>query len=378
MLHLGRVILLMITLFVNSIVVAQTPWGGAYGNEWLAGKYGQTWLRIGISQKGIFKVTLPASFQNKQRQLHLYHRGKEVPLITATATEIEFYGIQNDGASDVLLYRPVPEVRQNPYYSWFSDESAYFLTYSEASTAKMITQQKSSPLSGTIEPYHIQKDLTVYSDEYTHDETTNVQYFALDQSYYDVTKSNTGILHWHWVGGKPVPNPIFSFPFKLKGLVIDKGRQPVIDVLINGRTFTNNQIKASVGKAETSLRDYAGLIEFSNFIPYKQTFTLQASADASGSDVDVDGNGYFKLESKKVTEVVSTTGAYSVTYIQLIYPQKFDMSDVVTQVFNLVTTSASLTRVSVANAPVNARVFDITDPDAPKAIPERTVARVWT
>jgi len=124
----------MLSVVLASIVCngfAQTPWSGVYGNEWLAGKYGQEWLKINVKNKGIYKVTLPGNFQNKAAFLHLYHRGEEVSLLNATATEIQFYGIPNDGKSDALLFysdsnQPDITARVNTYFSLYSDESSYF------------------------------------------------------------------------------------------------------------------------------------------------------------------------------------------------------------------------------------------------------------
>lgn len=81
-----------------------------------------------MSKAGLYKVTLPDAFKNKPNFLHLYHRGEEVTLVSASNTEVEFYGVTNDGASDALLYR-LPTTRKNPYFSIYSDQSTYFLTF---------------------------------------------------------------------------------------------------------------------------------------------------------------------------------------------------------------------------------------------------------
>jgi hypothetical protein len=341
----------------------QTPWSGVYGNEWLAGKYGQSWIRIGVNQKGIQRVTLPASFQNKAGQLHLYHRGVEVALTSASATEIEFYGILNDGASDALLYRPYTGTRANPYYSWYSDESSYFLTFTSSSSTKLAENQANIPLSGNAEAYHLQRDLKVYTDADTYDGTQNLVIHTLDQSYLIEGKGRSSRLYYRRGGANPGGNPIFAYPFQLKNLKADAGRAPVIELLLNGRTFSNNTVKASIGKTASTLRDYSQLMQFSGFVPFKNQYTVNTS-----TDVDAAGQGHLQLESTQVTDQSSSTGVYSVTYVQLIYPQAFNMSGVNSTVFNLLPTTNATSNVSIANVPANAKVYDITNADSPRIL----------
>lgn len=347
-----------------SVGNAQTPWSGVYGNEWLTGKYGQEWLKISVSQKGIHKVTLPANFQNKANQLHLYHRGVEVALTSASNTEIEFYGVPNDGASDALLYRPFTGVRSNPYYSIYSDVSAYFLSFS-GSTTKLAFNQSVIPASGSPESYHLQRDLKVYTESDTYAGSDNLAIHSLDQSFLIEGKGRSSKAYYRKSGATPSGNPIFAYPFQLKNLTLDPNKMPLIEVLLNGRTFTNNKIKASIGKTAAALTDYPGLIEFSDFIPYKKQYTINTSSDIDNGT----GQGHFQLESTQITDQNSTTGLFSVTYIRLIYPQAFNMSGVSSATFNLLPTPNPTSNVSILNAPANARIYDITDADNPRLIP---------
>jgi len=349
-----------------SDALAQSPWSGVYGNEWLAGKYGPNWLKISVSQKGIHKVTLPAGFQNKANQLHLYHRGVEVALISATITEVEFYGVPNDGSSDALLYRPYTGVKKNPYYSWFSDESAYFLTFF-GTPSQMVAVQPIINASGSSEAYHIQRDLTVYTASDTYDGTQNYVYHSLDQSYFNEGKGRSSKAYLKKTG-EVANNHIFPFPFQMKNLVITPDRQPVLEVQVNGRTFTNNSIQASVGKTASNLDNYPTKIEFSDFIPFTATYDVKASSDVNNSNVDANGNGYFQLESLKITDSDNSTGIYSVNYIQTKYPQSFDMTGITSKVFNLLPTANSQSNVIITNAPQNLKVYDITNIHNPRLI----------
>ena len=365
-----RLIFLLVIGLVYSNLQAQLPGTGIYGNEWLAGKYGQDWLRIGVTKKGIQSVTLPTGFKNKSTGLHLYHRGVEVALISATNTTIEFYGVPNDGASDAILYRPYTGVRANPYYSWFSDESAYFLTYSANAGTKLAIDQAVLPLSGDVEPYHMEKELTVFSSSDTYDGSQNLVTHSLDQSYFVDGKGRSSKAYYKRLPGTKAASgdPVFPFPFQLKNLIINPSVQPEIEILLNGRTNSNNQIKVSIGKTSSSLTANPALVEFSGFITHNVKYPIPVSTDASASNVDANGNGHFQLESMKTTTENETTGIFSVNYIVTKYPQTFDMSGLTSKTFNLVGTTNANSNISISNAPAGARIFDITDLDNPRLI----------
>lgn len=360
--YVRTVIYLLMFTLVSGNLIAQ-KWSGVNGNEWLDGKYAQTWIKIGVSQNGVHKVSLPTLFQNKATQLHLYHRGVEVALLSATATEIQFYGVVNDGASDALLYRPYTGVRSNPYYSRYSDQSAYFLTFSSATGAKMAENQSVIPTSGVAELYHLQEEIKLYTEADTYDGTQNLVIHSLDQSYLIEGKGRSSGVYFKRTGSSPSGNPVFSYPFQLKNLSRDPARSPIIEVLLNGRTFSNNIVRASIGQTSVTLRNYDQLMEFSNFVPFKSQYNVNNSLD-----IDAAGQGNFQLESIQITDQSASTGAYSVTYVKLIYPQLFDMSGVSSKVFNLLPSTSSSTNVSIANAPANATIYDITNPDAPRII----------
>lgn len=358
-------LLWLVSLLSTTILFAQVPWGGVNGSEWLAGKYNQEWLKINVKTQAIHRVTLPENFKNKQGQLHLYHRGVEIAMTSISPTQIEFYGIGNDGASDALLYRPYTGVRANPYYSWFSDESSYFLTYSNISIKSIEKQEILSPTSDA-EPYHIQEEIVTYSDDYTHDERTNFVLIPLDQSYFSAGKAATGKLIWKSKNRDSViiGDPIFSYPFQLKNLVRNQNIKPQFEILFNGRTFSNNKIKISIGKSAESLVDYQKFVEFSGFIPYKQFFDLDESTGYDGT-----GKGQLQIETAKVTNTFNTTGAFSVTYLKLRYPQSFDMSNSGSMVFNLMPTKSQSSTIIITNAPLNSKIYDVSDSENVRIIP---------
>ncbi len=360
----GGIFIATLFIFLYNPIYAQ--WSGVYGNEWLVGKYSQEWVKVSVSAKGVHRIALKGNFVGKANQLHLYHRGGEVALISATNAEIEFFGVPNDGASDALLYRPYTGTRMNPYYSWFSDASAYFLTYSSSSETKLAKQQEFIEVSGSPEPYHIQKELTVYSDDYTHDESTNPISFALDQSFYDESKAMTGKAYYKFGSSG---NPVFDFSFQLKKVVKDISLKPKFEVLINSRTLATHTVKSAIGKNVTTLREFEPNLVFNTFAPYKKKFELNTS-----SDIDINGNGTFRLESVTTTNNLNTLGIFSIAYILIEYPQILEMSDSSVAYFNFNPTSNSTSRIQIKNVPIGSRVYDISDYRSPKLLPSTNTA----
>jgi len=86
---------LAVIIFLASTHSIAQKWSGFHGNEWLAGKYSQPWVRIGVTAKGIHKINvsdLPQAFKDADKnRLELWHRGTQVSIIKADANEIVFY-----------------------------------------------------------------------------------------------------------------------------------------------------------------------------------------------------------------------------------------------------------------------------------------------
>jgi hypothetical protein len=228
----------------------QAPEVGTYGNEWIEGKYGQPWLKIEIPEKGIYKITLPSTFQNKSNKLHLYRRGIEVALISSSNTEIEFFGVPNDGASDALLYRPYTGTRANPYFSWFSDIGYYFLTVSESGpSTKLAAHQSSKPLSGSALTYHWQRDVSVYTQEDTYTGSRNSMLHGGNYpSYLKEGKGRSSQMTYDCNCSLiPGYKSTFDFPFQLDRPYLNNTVGGEIEVLLNGRSVTANNISAHLG-----------------------------------------------------------------------------------------------------------------------------------
>lgn len=357
-----------------SVGNAQTKWSGVYGNEWLTGKYGQEWLKISVSQKGIHKVTLTGNFVGKANKLHLYHRGVEVALISATNSEIKFYGVPNDGKSDELLYRkdiftPDTTQRTNPYFSYYSDISAYFLTYSDVDGVRATTVNEAVQ-DIEQEAYHMETYVRTFTEQYSLDTDLNFTTVFLLQSYLENGKGVTSEMYGrHLTLTNPYlkGDPIVELP--IKNLVVDQNKKPELELLLYGRTYSENIISVSVGSSSAALKQVGSNVTFSGFTGKKSNFTLNPSTDGNISDLPINGNLNVKLTSNVVTADYNTTGIYSVTYMKVTYPQLFDMSGKTSAEYNILAKpSGNISKIVISNPTPNALVYDITNKDNPKLL----------
>ena len=122
-----------------------------YGNEWI--NFQQEYFKINITEDGVYRLdyqtmsnagVFSGASVPQGADFQLYYLGKEVPIfVTNSGTlglgdHISFYGKKNRGEIDKYIYQK-PEYQINPYYSLFTDTSAYFLTWSIGSHARIDT-----------------------------------------------------------------------------------------------------------------------------------------------------------------------------------------------------------------------------------------------
>lgn len=350
--------------------VFSQKWSGVNGNEWLAGKYTQQWVRIGVSTKGIFRVNvsdLPAAFQAADKnKLELWHRGLQVSLIKADATEILFYGVPNDGALDSLLYR-LASTRKNPYYSIFSDESSYFLTINPSANGNRAVAPAPVSNSPVAVASHARSEVRIYKNEYSHS-TTSFYRPPTYNSYFEEGKQLTGTsLMGSFLGaniqtsnpqsslnpGTYVPEP-FSFQVKFPvGTAAKK-----MSVHLKGRLDASTA-EIYVGKTAATLRS-VGTVSITGMNDYDFAF------DLLDTDVDANGNGTLGF---KTTQVGYAGSGYSVSYFTLDYDQAVNMQSLNTYEFILPAVSAGQqSAVAITGAPANVKVYDITNADVPRIL----------
>ncbi|HRH66057.1 MAG TPA: C25 family cysteine peptidase [Bacteroidia bacterium] len=127
-------------------------WAQPYENSWINNS--QPYYKIKISQEGIYRINqqtlLFAGVQvtgSDPRKIQLFHNGIEQYIYIEGENDgqfnpsdfIEFYGEKNDGNLDSKLYAD-PSWQPTPSYSLFTDTSVYFLTISNSTNGKRLTQ----------------------------------------------------------------------------------------------------------------------------------------------------------------------------------------------------------------------------------------------
>jgi hypothetical protein len=340
-------------------------WSGVNGNEWLAGKYSQQWVRIGVSSKGIHRITissLPAAFQSADKtKLQLWHRGVQVSILKADNNEILFYGVPNDGASDALLYRPSSS-RINPYFSTFSIESAYFLTIAAVNGLRAAVENTTVDNSITASAFHKQVEVKTFQTEYTHFSVYPNRPPTFN-SYFEEGKTATGT---RLPVGTATTSPIYTanpasavvagtvptnFSFAAKNVY--PGSVPKVKMLLSGR-YGKAKPQIKVGKTSSTLRPVMTANTY-GFAPMEVNFDLNPALD-----YDANG-GTFGFQS------VINQAWFSVTYYTISYDQTIDVNN--TNEFSFPAAPAgSKSRIPILNPPASPLFYDISNPDSPRII----------
>ena len=347
MARLPLIRLLLLLLLAGSMRV-YGQWGAPYTNSWIT--YGQPYAKIGVTQKGIQKVSfssLPSGFSvDQQAKFQLWHRGRQVAILSTSNNEILFYGVPNDGALDSLLYRPMSS-RMNPYTSLYSDESAYYLTIGKENGLRA-TVVNQNPTAITPSTYHKKTDVTSFAKEYSLSTTSAIRANFFN-SFFENGASKTGETI---KDGLPR-----NYNFQLTNMSADSKDKAVIKLMVHGRSNAVHSIEVYVGKDDKSLRK-VDAIKNENFTASVYSFEVQ--------DTDVDANKKGILSLKGLSSDIRPW--YSLAYYTVTYPRTLNMGTSKSYEFTFDKTTDTWTRVNIANTPTSCNFYDISDIDVPQII----------
>jgi hypothetical protein len=359
-----------------------SPWtDNPYGNEWI--DYSKKYVRVGVTANGLYKVpfgVLSTSLKKGTEtitpaQIQLWHRGKEVAIISADNNWVVFYGEKNDGASDGLMFRPGPEARLNPYVSFFSEEGSYFFTTSDQ--ASRIISLNGDP-SGSLlvaEPYHFEKFVKKF-DEYEANGkrenpakqvfsfSTFVEGSTLNHSYYERSNSWTSPVIYGPsfvpIGGGASQPKSYSSVIQLKNIQTSILDKPVFEIVVNGHDEGQHNVRVHLSSTSADVDSkLIATMPFNSYGGVKSSVNLDY-------DVHVSSAGNANLLIKSVT--TDSKDAFGISYFSIVYPQSTDMAGVTSKILNFKATQTESSVVSIANVATNTKVYDISNAHQPKMI----------
>ncbi|SEJ44596.1 Peptidase family C25 [Dyadobacter sp. SG02] len=332
---------LIVILLVGHYLHAQ--WTAPYANSWIDDD--QPYVKIGILKKGLHRVpfsALPKGFPvSSPDKFQLWRRGKEVSIISTANQEIVFYAGPNDGASDSLLYRPM-SARMNPYYSFYSDEGAYFLTVGNRPGNR--AKAAPAPADGSIPvvTHHNEHITKVFQQDYSFGTNYPINP-GFWNSYYELGASRTSLVY------KDKSEAVIDF--KLDDFVSNAGT-PKIKLMLHGRSKNSRKLELYIGKNKNALRLVKAL-DNTGFAAVEYAFEIKPE------DLDA--------EQKSVLVIRSPSSdpyeRFSIAYYSIEYPGKLKMGT--RQEYLLPAVSHQWSSIPVKEVPLASRMIDITDADNP-------------
>ncbi len=323
------------------------------GNEWI--NFGQTYYKIPVGKNGLYKLTksdlAQAGFPvgNDPRRYQLFAKGVEQAIIVSGQSDavfndsdyVEFYGTKNDGSLDAELYKPA-SAQPHAYHNLFNDTAYYFLTYNPTTQGKRMVNFTQNNTGALPKQTHQQSEqIQVLSSSYSGGESFNnfVQYtsFGKGEGWSGPVirqNSSSDLIITSLTGGVPTV-----------GL-------PSLELQLLGRGQVSHKAEVYVGPSASLLR-LLGTVEFFGLEPF--TFI----EDLAWADVSAAGNLTIRVN------VVGTGGNdfLSVSYARVQFPQNFSMSGVNEKMISFSENPIGKLYIEVENAPVGARIFDVTDSD---------------
>ncbi len=285
-----------------------------FGNEWI--RPGQTYYKMPVAKPGRYRLTtadliranLPVA-SLPPAAVQLFWRGVEQPLRIVGEADgrfdagdyLEFTGQGNDGAPDSLLYSP-HSAQPHPYYSLFSDTTAYFLTWrTDGGTGLRLPPDTTQ--SGLTRPV---TDLRLFTQTYPAGTI-----YPLGAGYADGAILSSYDVGEGWTGPVISPGQSFTQTFTLVNPAPPSASTPIrMTGLVVGRNSASQVVVVRIGPVGEPL----GVVDTLRFEGYHTrlfSHTLPQS---------------YPFASPLVVTCtpLGGTGEVSVSYLKLGYPQRTD------------------------------------------------------
>ena len=284
---------------------------GPVGNEWIVPT--QQYYKVKVLKDGLYKLDYQYLTQAgiggvAPSQLQVWRRGREVAAygggnqaVLDPSTFLEFYAVHNDARLDVELYKQ-PQDQPHPYYSFYTDTAAYFITWSASGRAGRRMAQPAAA-GGAVHPHRLASQL-------------NQQLITIagrrDMRYFDFPVNQYNYLPWVEPGeGFFVPSPVTAECDSVVRSLAPTGPAPQVEVLVFGASVNVHAAEVLVtppGGAPRSL----GVIRWTGRTRARQSFALLRS--------DVSSSGRVTITARQ--DASSIAGDYFfVSYFRLQTPQ---------------------------------------------------------
>lgn len=344
-------ILSLVFLLIFSFGSAQN-----YGNEWI--NYSQKYYKISTVEDGIYRISyddltaagFPVATVDP-RNIQLIHRGIEQAIhisgqgdgVLNDSDFIEFYGKRNDGTLDEELYT-LPEAHKRKFHNFYSDTTAYFLTWSLSETGKrMISFRENNILNLPPESYHFNEKIQLQSGVYTKGLHYPAGYPGTDTqlSAFDYGEG--------WTGSAINRGQFTDIVFANLDNGIISGPKPILEILLTGGNNLSHTVDLSIGSDQGSLRSLATI----NFNYYYDTLI---NSSLEWTDI-ANGN----LTCRVAIPDNGVADRISVSYARLTFAESWDNNMAEQKVFTVAPTNSNRSYIEILNVPVGAKLFDITN-----------------
>ncbi len=249
------IIYLLFLLYFTSKSLAQN-----FANEWI--ETNQIYLKITTDAKGIYRITksdldsnIPELSNVDPRKFQLFYRGNQVDIKVIgeadgsfdITDEILFYGFENDGALDKLMY--YDNVRTHSHLSLYSIETAFFLT-AGTENGNRIEEKTFQANILPIETYYNEELLKVFADEWIYDPITAPN--DANQSKYQPIESLTSTKYYNKLISTTanIPKP-FSETIILTNYLAGTSKDVKIEMMLSNRANFNNNYNYNFGNGLT-------------------------------------------------------------------------------------------------------------------------------
>jgi len=321
------------------------------GNEWI--NFGQLYYRIPVGKDGIYRITktdleqagFPVNLDPRRYQI--FSKGIEQARLIAGQEDaifndgdyIEFYGKRNDGSLDQALYK-IPGNQPHNLYPLYNDTTYYFLTFNPTTQGKRLqTFFETNTSSLPKESAQQTERLFLNTSSYSTGETVSG---AIQLSTFNEGEG--------WSG--PIVREGNFTDASITGLTnsIPASGLPNLQVQILGRSAGSHRAQIWVGANSASLR-LLQTIDFAGFQPITANYNLQYS------DISAGGNIVVRMQ------VLGVGGSdfISLSYARVTMPQSFSLAGLTERYITLYNNLADKSYLELENAPVNVRIYDVTN-----------------